>query len=130
MSSLRIAFICSLVMLTLIDRPRSQEQTYPGVGASEFLGGSVPNGRRIAATGHVWVSDNGVFLNFNQPSAMVPMPVDISNLDPEKYRRLNEQCRALNQFSGGCRATIRGQAGTVAGRQAFFASDIEIVPDR
>jgi hypothetical protein len=114
---------------------KAQSPMYRSVNSADLLGGYIPNGEWIEATGHVWFSDKGVFFNFNLPSARVPMLVDVANVDPENIRRLKSTCGSPDQFSGGCRATIRGQVGRLDHRQdilmqdqGILARDIQIIP--
>jgi hypothetical protein len=48
---------------------KAQSPMYRSVNSADLLGGYIPNGEWIEATGHVWFSDKGVFFNFNLPSA-------------------------------------------------------------
>ena len=114
---------------------KAQSPTYRPVNSGDLLGGYILNGERIEATGHVWFSDKGVFFNLNLPSARVPMLVDVANVDPENIRRLKSTCGSPDQFSGGCRVTIRGQVGRLDHRQdivmqdqGILARDIQIIP--
>jgi hypothetical protein len=102
---------------------KPQAPTYRPVNSADLLGGYIPNGEWIEATGHVWFSDKGVFFNFNLVSARVPMLVDVANVDPENIHRLKSTCGSPNQFSGGCWATIRGQVGRLNKRQNIVAQD-------
>jgi hypothetical protein len=102
---------------------KAQPPTYRPVNSADLLGGYIPDGEWIEATGHVWFSDKGVFFNFNLPSARVPMLVDVANVDPENIRRLKSACGSPDQFSGGCLATIRGQVGRLDHRQDILAQD-------
>ncbi len=75
------------------------------------------------------------FFNLDLASARVPMLVDVANVDPENIRRLKSTCGSPDQFSGGCRVTIRGQVGRLDHRQDIFtqhqgilARDIQVLP--
>jgi hypothetical protein len=129
-SKSQFVFLLVLASWSLTSQPRAQAPIDRPVSSGDLLGGYVPNGEWIEVTGHAWVSDKGMFFNFNQPSARFPMRVDIANVDPEHSRRLNSECRSLDQFHGGCRVTIRGQTGLLGDRQGIFARDVEITPKR
>ncbi len=125
-------FVSLLVLASwsLTLQPMAQAPSYRPVSSGDLLGGYVPNGEWIEVTGHAWVSDKGVFFNFNQPSARFPMRVDIANVDAEHSRRLNSECGSLDQFRGGCWVTIRGQTGLLGDRQGILARDVEVTPKR
>jgi hypothetical protein len=108
--------------------PKAQPPIYRPVNSSDLLGGYIPNGEWIEATGHAWFSDKGVFFNFNQPSARVPIRVDVANVDPENVRRLTSTCGSPDQFSGGCWVTIRGETAILGDRQGILARDIQVKP--
>jgi hypothetical protein len=108
---------------------KAQSPTYRPVNSADLLGGYILDGEWIETTGHIWVSDKGVFFNLNLPSARAPMPVDVANVDPENIRRLKSTCGAPDQFSGGCQVTMRGQVGRLDTRhQGILARDIQIIP--
>jgi hypothetical protein len=110
---------------------KAQSPTYRPINSADLLGGYILDGEWIETTGHVWVSDKGVFFNLNLPSARAPMPVDVANVDPENIRRLKSTCGAPDQFSGGCQVTMRGQVGRLDTRhQGILARDIQIIPTR
>src|ERR1700674_1218301 len=104
---------------------KAQSPIYRPVNSADLLGGYIPNGEWIEATGHAWFSDNDVFFNFNQPSARVPIRVDVAIVDPENIRRLKSECGSSDQFSGGCWITIRGQTGMLGDRQGVLARDVQ-----
>ena len=114
---------------------KAQSPTYRPVNSADLLGGYILDGEWIETTGHVWFSDKGVFFNLNLASARVSMLVDVANVDPENIRRLKSTCGSPDQFSGGCRVTIRGQVGRLDHRQDIFtqhqgilARDIQVLP--
>jgi hypothetical protein len=114
---------------------RAQSPTYRPVNSADLLGGYILDGEWIETTGHVWFSDKGVFFNLNLASARVSMLVDVANVDPENIRRLKSTCGSPDQFSGGCRVTIRGQVGRLDHRQdiptqhqGILARDIQVLP--
>jgi len=112
-SKSQFVFLLVLASWSLTSQPRAQAPIDRPVSSGDLLGGYVPNGEWIEVTGHAWVSDKGMFFNFNQPSARFPMRVDIANVDPEHSRRLNSECRSLDQFRGGCWfATWRRDSGS------------------
>jgi hypothetical protein len=111
-------------------QPKAQPPIYRPVNVGDLLGGYVPNGEWIEATGHAWSSDKGVVFNVNQSSAQVPIPVDVANVDPENSRRLKAECSSPDQFRGGCWVTICGQIGMLGNRQGIFARDVQVVPKR
>jgi hypothetical protein len=126
-------FVFVLLVFLLTSRtfalePKAQPPIYRPVNSADLLGGYIPNGESIEATGHAWFSDRGVFFNFNQLSARVPIRVDVANVDPEKMRRLKSTCGSPDQFSGGCWVTIRGQTGILGDRQGILARDIQVIP--
>jgi hypothetical protein len=127
-SKSQFVFLLVLASWSLTSQPRAQAPIDRPVSSGDLLGGYVPNGEWIEVTGHAWISDKGMFFNFNQPSARFPMRVDIANVDPEHSRRLNSECHSLDQFRGGCWVTIRGQTGLLGDRQGIFARDVEITP--
>jgi hypothetical protein len=114
---------------------KAQSPTYRPVSNADLLGGYILDGEWIETAGHVWFSDKGVFFNLNLASARVQMLVDVANVDPENIRRLKSTCESSDQFSGGCRVTIRGQVGRLDHRQdiltqdqGILARDIQIIP--
>jgi len=117
-----------LTSLSFALEPKAQPPIYRPVNSSDLLGGYIPNGEWIETAGHAWFSDKGVFFNVNQPSAHVPIRVYVANVDPENSRRLKSVCGSPNQFSGGCRVTIRGQTGMLGDRQGLLARDVQVIP--
>lgn len=110
-------------------KPKAQSPIYRPVDSADLLGGYIPNGEWVETAGHAWFSDKGIFFNFNQPSARVPIRVDVANVDPENIRRLKSECGSPDQFSGGCRVRIRGQTGMLGDhRQGILARDVEVIP--
>jgi hypothetical protein len=116
------------LLTSFASEPKAQPQIYRPVSSADLLGGYIPNGEWIEATGHAWFSDKGVFFNFNQPSARVPIRIDVANVDSENIRRLKSECGSPDQFSGGCRVTMRGQTGLLGDRQGVVARDVQVMP--
>ena len=137
MSKWQFGFVVLVFLLTSCGfafELKAQSPIYRPVSSADLLGGYILNGEWIETTGHVWFSDKGVFFNFNLPSARVPMLVDVANVDLENIRRLKSTCGSPDQFSGGCRVTIRGQVGRLDNRQdilaqdqGIFARDIQVI---
>src|SRR4051794_38987237 len=127
----RFVFGLSIFVLTSLSlalKSKAQPPMYRPVNSSDLLGGYIRNGEWIEVDGHAWYSDQGVFFNAAQPSARVPIRVDVANVDPENSRRLQSECRSPDQFRGGCWVVIRGQTGMLGGRQGILAKDVQIIP--
>jgi hypothetical protein len=107
---------------------RAQAPNYRLVYSADLVSGHIADGEWIETAGHVWFSDTGVFFAVNQPSARVPIRVDIANIDPETIRQLKSTCGSPDQFSGGCWVAIRGQTGSINDRKGILASDIRLEP--
>jgi hypothetical protein len=118
------------MVLALVAGSASQApaQVYKRTGSNEIIQGYVPDGEWVETTGHAWQSPHGVFLNFNLPSAMVPLRIDIANVAPDSVARLKAECSAPRQFDGGCDAVVRGQVTTIGGRKGIVAREIQIRP--
>jgi hypothetical protein len=130
-SKSRFAFVALVFLLTSSNfalETKAQSPIYRPVESADLLGGYIANGEWIETTGHAWFSDKGVFFNFNQPSARVPIRVDVANVDPGNIGRLKSECGSKDQFSGGCWVTIRGQTGMLGDRQGIFARDVRVMP--
>jgi hypothetical protein len=119
-----------VIVLALVAGSASQApaQVYKGVGSNDIILGYVPDGEWVETTGHAWQSPDGVFLNFNRASAMVPLRIDIANVAPDSIARLKAECSAPRQFDGGCNAVVRGQVTTVGGGKGIMAREIQIRP--
>jgi hypothetical protein len=122
------ALVFLLASCSFAAGPKAQSATYRAVGSSDLLGGYIPNGEWIEVTGHAWFSDQGMFLNVNQPSARVPIRIDVANVGLENMRRMKSECGSPDQFRGGCLVAIRGQTGTVGDRQGILATGVQILP--
>jgi hypothetical protein len=108
----------------------AQQPAYKQVSSGEIIQGYVPDGEWVETNGHFWLSPGGIFLNFNLPSAMVPLRIDVANVSPDSVSRLKAECSAPRQFDGGCNAVVRGQVGMVGNRKGIMAREIEILPKR
>jgi len=107
---------------------QAQEPAYEPVSSNEIILGYVPDGRWVETSGHLWHSRDGVVLNFNRPSAMVPIRIDIANVAADSLGRLQAECSAQRQFDGGCNAIVRGQTAKVDNRTGIVAREIHILP--
>ena len=98
--------------------------------SGDIIMGHMSPGQLIETSGHIWFRQTGVFLNVNQPSAHVPLLIDVSAVPAEK--RTNwAACAAPEQgLGGGCEAVIRGMTGLIDGRRGIFAHEIEIQAGR
>ena len=127
-----LSAVAAILTLVLIGgTPSAAEPAkYRPVSSADVIQGYVAAGEWIETAGHVWVSAEGVFLAFNQPSAMPALRIDVANVSPEALGRLKTDCSTKNQFSGGCRATIRGQTQRVGDGRGIMAWDIRHEPPR
>jgi hypothetical protein len=120
----------SAIVFGLIVGAASQvrAQVHKDVGSNDIILGYVPDGEWVETTGHAWQSPDGVFLNVNRPSAMVPLRIDIANVAPDSVARFKAECSAPRQFEGGCDAVVRGQVTTVRGGKGILARELHIGP--
>ncbi len=117
------------LVLSLATGPalQAQEPAYKRISSNEIIQGYVPDGEWVETSGHLWVSPHGVFLNFNRPSAMVPLRIDVTNVAPDSASRLKAECSAPRQFDGGCNALVRGRVGAVGDRKGIVAREIQVL---
>jgi len=106
----------------------AEEPVYERASSNDIILGYVPDGRWVETRGHLWLSPAGVFLNFNLPSAMVPLRIDVTNVAPDTISQLKTECSAPRQFDGGCNAIVRGQTATMSKRRGIVAHEIRILP--
>jgi hypothetical protein len=104
----------------------AQQMLYEPVNAAELLGNHVSNGKAIETEGHFWLEGDEAFFNANQPSAHVPMSVDLSKLNSQALQKLRAECRSEKQFVGGCEVIIRGETAMAGKRQMLMAQDVRI----
>jgi hypothetical protein len=106
---------------------QAQEPVYKQIGANSAR--SLAEGLWVETRGHTWFTPGGAaFVTINQPSAMVPTRIDVTNVAPVSVGRLKAECSALNQFVDGCNAIVRGQIGMVGKEKGIIAREIEILP--
>jgi hypothetical protein len=117
-----------LLVLAAGAAPQAQQPTYERFSSGEIIQGYVPDGEWVETSGHFWISPSGIFLNFNLPSAMAPLLIDVANVAPDSVSQLRAECSASRQFDGGCPAVVRGQVGLVGNRKGIMAREIEILP--
>ena len=123
-------FAAPVIVLALVAGATLQvrAQVHKKVGSNDIILGYVPEGEWVETTGHAWHSASGVFLNFNRPSASVPLRIDIANVAPDSVARFKAECSAPRQFDGGCDAIVRGQVTKVGGEKGIAAREIQIRP--
>ncbi len=106
---------------------RAQELVYQQIGANSAK--RLAEGLWVETSGHTWLTPGGgVFVTHNQPSAMVPTRIDVTNVAADSVGRLKAGCSALTQFEGGCNAIVRGQIGMVGNQKGIIAREIEVLP--
>lgn len=76
-------------------------------------------GLRVETSGWFWLESDAAYLNANQPSAQLPLRVDLTRISPERRESLHAQCSSGGQFLGGCSMTVQGIV-TKASRQIVF----------
>ncbi|MGH6769462.1 MAG: hypothetical protein ACRECO_10640 [Xanthobacteraceae bacterium] len=119
-----LAFVFALAAAPAL---QAQEPVYKQIGANSAR--HLAEGLWVETRGHTWLSPGGsAFVTINQPSAMVPTRVDVTNVAPASIGRLKAACSALNQFHGGCNTIVRGRIGMVGKEKGIIAREIEILP--
>ena len=130
MTSVTKAVFAVLILITcrsFVPMTGAQSPSYEKVESGKVLAGKIPNGVWIETTAYTWFTDRGAIFNFNQPSAGVPMSIDVAGFAPENVRQLRSQCGAGDGLSGGCWAKIRGQTVKLGGRQGILAREIQVI---
>ena len=120
------AALTLLLALTAGPVLQAQERVYKRISSNEAR--TIAEGEWVKTRGHTWLSPQGVLLNFNLPSAMVPTRIDVTKVSPESVSRLKAECSAQRQFDGGCNAIVRGQVGMIGDEKGIIATDIQILP--
>ena len=132
-SKFQFAFVVLVFVLTsssFASGPKAQPATYSPVNGSDLLGGYIPNGTWIEVTGHAWFSEQGIFFNVAQPSARVPIRIDVANVDPENIRRMKAECGSPDQFRGGCRVAHIASEEMSVGRKDRGGKDVRLRTER
>ncbi len=81
-----------------------QRRAFGDIALGEFAG------LRVETNGWFWLESDAAYLNASQPSARLPLRVDLTRISPEMQERLRAQCASGGQFLGGCSVTVQGIA--------------------
>ena len=87
-----------------------QRRAFEAIAVDEFAG------LRFETYGWFWLESDAAYLNASQPSARLPLRVDLTRISPEMRESLHAQCSSGGQYVGGCSVTVQGIV-TKASRQ-------------
>lgn len=101
-------------------------QTYAPTFGGDVMQRYVREGTLVEVEGWIWLNKLGVFYNVAQQSARASLPLNTDDLSPESRQMLATRCAAEHQFSGGCKAIVRGKVIATDGRPGLRAHVISV----